>query len=213
MNIINEMNNLRNNNLAILEREYPTYFKAINELYEISYEICNSFNFENDFLRIIGLSFTKGIILIKSIFSLIIDGHAQEAGALLRQLIEIIELSRYFRLDEERIKEAIDNTLPKPGEIAKRINGKYKDLREYLNQYSSHFSFSFESCKHLIDLKNLCFKPTQIIGEKVLETNIKTFLLFQFSLCHETIIATNKKIKISNEIMYKMKNIQTIIIN
>ncbi len=210
MNIINEMNNIRNKNLTILETEYPSYFKSINELYEISYEICNSCNFGDNFLRIIGITFTKGVVLLKSIFSLIIDGHPQEAGALLRQLIEIIELSTYFRLDEKRIDKLINNNLilPSPGERARLINGQYKDLREHLNENASHFSFSVDSCNHLIDFSNLCFKPTQIIGAKVIEANIKTFLLFQFLLCSETIITINKKVKISNETMDKMKNLK-----
>ena len=213
MNIINEMTTLRKNNLSTLKKEFCSYYTAINDLFEILHKMCDLFDSNDDFLRIIGLSFTKGILLLKSIFSLIIDGHAQEAGTLLRPLVEIIELHTYLSLDEKRIQEVINDNLPSAGNRAKKINGKFQNLRNHLNNNSSHFNFTYDACNHLVNLSNLDYKPTQIIEKKVLKTNVTTFINFQFFLCHETITTITNKVKISEELLLKVDNVQRFIID
>jgi hypothetical protein len=87
----------------------------------------------------------------------------------------------YFNEDPKRIEEALDGRLPKAGEIAKRIQGQFKGLREHLNQNASHFGLTYESTKHLIDWNTLKFKPVQPYSRTVLRTNLKsifTFLVF-----------------------------------
>lgn len=75
----------------------------------------------------------------------------------------------------------IDDRLPTAGEIAKRIQGQFKTLREHLNQHSSHFGLTYESARHLINWNTLKFKLVQPYSCKVLRTNLKsifTFLVF-----------------------------------
>lgn len=71
--------------------------------------------------------------------------------------------------------------MPKAGEIAKRIQGQFKTLREHLNENASHFGLTYDSAKHLIDWTTLKLKRVQPYSRKVLRTNLKnifTFLVF-----------------------------------
>ena len=78
---------------------------------------------ENDndiFCRVCSIVLLKGKNLYFSIYSLTLDGLAQEAGAILRPAIECTELLDYFCTDPKRIKEALENKLPSAGDIAKK---------------------------------------------------------------------------------------------
>jgi hypothetical protein len=128
--------------------------------------------------RVCALTLIKARNLLLGSYSLSIDGLAQEAGALLRPFIEAFEKMVYFNEDRSRIEEAIDGRLPTAGEIAKRIQGQFKGLREHLNQNSSHFGLTYESARHLIDWNTLKFKPVQPYSRKVLRTNLKSIITF-----------------------------------
>lgn len=131
--------------------------------------------------RVCALTLIKGRNLLLGSYSLSIDGLAQEAGALLRPFIEVFEKMVYFNEDPSRIEEAIEGRLPEAGEIAKRIQGQFKALREHLNEHSSHFGFTDDSANHLIDWNTLKLKRVQPYSRKVLRTNLKnifTFLVF-----------------------------------
>jgi hypothetical protein len=74
-------------------------------------------------------------------YSLCMDGLAQEAGALLRPLIETWEQLIFYHQEPKRVELALENKLPQAGEIAKKIGSELKGLRDYLNKNASHFSF------------------------------------------------------------------------
>jgi hypothetical protein len=86
--------------------------------------------------RVAALTLIKARNLLLASYSLSIDGLAQEAGALLRPFLEAFEKMVYFNEDRSRIEEAINGRLPSAGEIAKRIQGPFKCLRDHLNQPS-----------------------------------------------------------------------------
>lgn len=110
---------------------------------------------KNDiFCTVCSFALPKGKNYCLSIYSLSLDGLSQESGALLRPTIECFELLDYFYDDPKRIKEALENKLPSPGNIAKKIKGKFESLRKHLNSAASHFSFDPIACKHLINWKN-----------------------------------------------------------
>jgi len=119
-----------------------------------------------------GLVLLKGRYLAQGMFSLALDGLAQEAGALLRPMIECFELLTYFHEDPQRISKAVEDRLPKAGEIAKRIEGGFKDLRGYLNTYASHFSLTPVSMQHLVDLREGDWRLVQPYDENVLRENM-----------------------------------------
>jgi hypothetical protein len=124
----------------------------------------------------IGCSFTllKGKNFCYSIYSLSLDGLAQESGALLRPAIECFELLDYFYDDPKRINEALKNKLPSPGNIAKKIKGKFESLRKHLNKVASHFSFDPVACMHLMNWKNESLRYYQKYNETVLRQNLWT---------------------------------------
>jgi hypothetical protein len=130
------------------------------------------------YARVCALSLIKARNLLLGSYSLSIDGLAQEAGALLRPFIEAFEKMVYFNEDRSRIEEAIEDRLPSAGEIAKRIQGQFKTLREHLNQHSSHFGLTYESARHLIDWNTLKFMTVQPYSRKVLRANLKTIFTF-----------------------------------
>ena len=126
------------------------------------------------FCMVCSIVLLKGKNLCFSIYSLFLDGLAQEAGALLRPAIECFELLDYFYADPKRIQKALENKLPYPGDIAKKINGKHKRLREYLNSTASHFSLNPIACTHLINWKKGSLHYYQKYNENVLRKNLWT---------------------------------------
>lgn len=121
-------------------------------------------------------------------YSLSLDAVAQEAGALLRPLIEHLELLTYLKLDKTRVNEALEGRLPQAGEIAKRIEGKLKGVRGYLNEHASHFSLSFDAMKHLVDFRAGRLRLTQPHDAAVLRENLRVLLVTLVSIAIE---ATN----------------------
>jgi hypothetical protein len=109
-------------------------------------------------------------------YSLILDGLAQEAGALLRPLLEGLELLAYFRLEPTRIDEALESRLPKAGDIGRRIKGQFKDLRDYLNNHASHLSVNPEAMEHLVDLPAGQLRLVRSYNEGVLRRDLGILL-------------------------------------
>ena len=107
---------------------------------------------DSSFGRVTALVLIKGRNLGLGCYSLSLDALAQEGGALFRPFIETVELLTYFRLDPRRVDEALEERLPKAGEIARRIGAGLKELRTYLNAHASHLSVSEHSMRHLIDV-------------------------------------------------------------
>jgi hypothetical protein len=139
------------------------------------------------FARVCGISTSKGRNLLLSCFSLAMDGLSQESGALLRPLLEVTELLTYLRLDPKRVEEVLTGKLPSAGNIAKTIDGKFKFLRDYLNEDASHFSFGFYSVFHLVDLEKLEIRPTESQTVEVLKRNLVTIASFFVFLISESI--------------------------
>jgi len=176
--------NTRNDAVVDLDGALKNEAAVLREAFELL-DVCIT-DLETEYgstpyARVCALTLIKARNLLLGSYSLSIDGLAQEAGALLRPFIEVFEKMVYFNEDPSRIDEAIDGRLPNAGEIAKRIQGQFKGLREYLNQHSAHFGLTYESARHLIDWQTLKLKPVQPYSRKVLRTNLKsifTFLVF-----------------------------------
>lgn len=144
-------------------------------------------NIENDFSRIFGFTTVKAKNYGHALYSLTLDGLAQEGGAILRNMIEAYELMVYFNLDPTRAQQAIENDLPSAGIIGKKIEGHFKNIREYLNSHGSHFSYSRNSLSHLIDWEAIEFKKFQTVSDQVLKTNIRTLNSILNLQCAEAI--------------------------
>lgn len=137
---------------SALEREASNVRALLEELFGVVDEAAEALHaVDTPFGRVTALLTVKARRLAQGCYSLTLDGLPQEAGVLLRPLIECLELLEYLRSNpDEHAQEAIDNRLPKAGDIAKRIDGQLKDVRDHLNEYASHISVSHESMRHLI---------------------------------------------------------------
>ena len=161
--------NALKNKLSIEAQYIEEGFTIIDSLLRIFED-----NKSDIFCMVCSFTLLKGKNLCFSIYSLSLDGLAQEAGALLRPAIECFELLDYFYTNPKRIQEALDNRLPSAGERAIKINGKFKGLREHLNEAASHFSFDPTSCTHLINWKNGSLRYYQEYSENHLRKNLWT---------------------------------------
>jgi hypothetical protein len=137
------------------------------------------------FARVCALTTTKGRNLLLGCHSLALDGLAQESGALLRPLLESVELLSYFRLNPNRVDEALDENLPSAGKVAKAIEGQLQFLRDYLNKQASHFRFGYHSIFHLLDRQTMTIKPVESHSQNVLKANLTVLTAFMSFLALE----------------------------
>ncbi len=162
---------------AALNKELKPFADLLSETFgAVDRCIARLETLDHPFGRVCALVLIKARNLGLGCYSLSLDSLAQEAGALFRPLIECLELLIYFRLDPDRINEALEDRLPKAGVIAQRIEGKFKRLREYLNTYASHLSLSPEAMLHLVDFKAKRLRPIQANNAAVLRQNLRTLL-------------------------------------
>jgi hypothetical protein len=144
---------------------------------------------DSAFGRVTGLVVTKGRNLAVACYSLSMDGLAQESGAILRPLIEAIELLKYLQSDPSRIDEAIEGRLPQAGQIAKRIGGEFQELRDHLNRNASHLSLSHDALRHLLDFQSSeVLRVVQPHRPAVLRRNLHTLLAFTIFLAVESFL-------------------------
>ncbi|MEN9524017.1 MAG: hypothetical protein RL536_86 [Candidatus Parcubacteria bacterium] len=139
------------------------------------------------FARVVNITLAKSRNLLLGSYSLMLDALAQEAGALLRLILEAYELLIYFRLEPLRVDQAIDGKLPSPGNIAKKIDGKFKGLRDYLSTHASHISFGYESAKHLLNYPTSDIKAIQSQSIDVFKNNLSTLNAVQILVVAEAI--------------------------
>ena len=141
------------------------------------------------YARACGLSLLKAKTLAVGSYSLVLDGLAQEAGALMRPMIEYTELLTYFRLRPDMVDSALNNSLPKAGERAKAIGGIYKAFREHLNAHASHSAFSDFALSHLIDPATHSFKKLQHMVPSVLDRNLVDLVVQLHLLLQEAVLS------------------------
>lgn len=139
------------------------------------------------FARVVNFTLAKTHNLLLGSYSMMLDALAQEAGALLRPILEAYELLTYFRLEPSRVDKAIDGKLPKSGDIAKKVKGEFQDLRGYLNTHASHLSFGYESARHLLDYQTFEIKAVQVQTVDVFKNNLSTLNAVQVLVVAEAI--------------------------
>ena len=168
----------RDESIAYMHRSHPSRLDVMNRSFDLLDQIVDAFEAvsqESAYARVCGLTLLKAKNLAFGSYSLILDGLGQETGALMRPMIEYLELLIYFRMFPESVEKATTNTLPSAGKRAEAINGIYKEFREHLNTHASHSSFSDYSLLHLLesDLSSFKFKKQQIMAPRVLDTNVR----------------------------------------
>jgi hypothetical protein len=182
----------RTDALRYLETEHPDGLAALSNSFDLIDRCVDVYELragKDVYARICGLTLLKGKHLAVGAYSLILDGLAQESGALLRPLIEYGELLTYFRTFPEKAERAAENDLPKAGERAKAIGGMFKDFREHLNSHASHSSYSAHSLSHLVERDTFRFKKLQRAVPKVLDENLKSIATQIFFLAREGVLS------------------------
>lgn len=152
--------------VAVVLKSFELIDRCIEE-----YELLSA---NSTYARVCGLTLLKGKNLALGSLSLVLDGLGQESGALLRPMIEYIELLTYFRLFPEKADRAAEDDLPSAGLRAKAIGGIYKGLREHLNEHAAHSSYSPFALSHLLT-PELAFRRLQEFVPRVLEVNFRDF--------------------------------------
>lgn len=184
--------NTRRQSEACLNEDLKPFAELFDEAFSLI-DICigRLEDLENPLGRVCGLVLIKARNLALGCYSLSLDALAQEAGALFRPLIECLELLTYFRSDPVRVDEALEGRLPKAGVVAKKIEGKFQNLRGYLNTCASHLSLSPDAMGHLIDFKAGRLRPVQGHHPAVLRQNLRTLLAVLIWLAIEAVNCTS----------------------
>ncbi len=128
----------------------------------------------------------KGRNLLHASYGLSLDGLAQEAGALLRPLLEAVELLVYLRTVPGAIEQGESLTLPSAGVRAKEIGGDFHKLRDHLNKHACHVNLTEESLRHLFDASAGRTRIQQPHRIDVLRQNLLSLTAFGTSLAVET---------------------------
>ncbi|MDO9164566.1 MAG: hypothetical protein Q7U13_00525 [Rhodoferax sp.] len=181
----------RADSLVYLENSGPDRLAVLSrvfELIDLSIDAYESLAGGDVYARICGLTLLKAKHLAVGAYSLILDGLAQEAGALIRPFIEYSELLTYFRSFPEMAERAAENDLPKAGERARAIDGIFKEFRDHLNSHASHSSYSHYSLSHLLEPKTFGFKKLQRAVPSVLDRNVRDFIIQLYLLAREGVL-------------------------
>lgn len=190
----------RTESLAYLETRCADRLEVLSQTFELI-DLCidayESLAGSDVYARICGLTLLKAKHLAVGSYSLVLDGLAQEAGALMRPFIEYTELLTYFRCFPEMADRAVDNDLPKAGERARAISGIFKEFREHLNSHASHSSYSHYSLAHLLEPKTFRFKKLQRAVPTVLDRNVRDFAIQIYLLAREGVLSL-ERLKVPN---------------
>lgn len=171
---------------AILADTFAALDDGIGELSAIASELASV-------TSVLGV---KGRNLALACYTLILSGLAQESGALLRPLVETIEQITYVRLDEQRLDEVRNGTLPTAGLIAQAIDSPHHKLRTYLNKNASHIGEGEYTFRHLIE-KDGSLLLVQPYREQNVRVNLGTLfavaLLVAFEIANCVVAATGRR--------------------
>jgi hypothetical protein len=180
--------------LTFLRRERPVQIEVIEELFGLADECVDAYESQADDLysNVCGLTTLKAKNLALGMYSLTLDGLAQEAGALARPFIEYTELLTYFRMVPEAVSDALSGELPSAGMRAKKIEGIYQRFREHLNEHASHSSYSSYALAHLRDPATKRLRKLQVMHPDVLQRNVGDFAIQFVMMLQEAVLALER---------------------
>src|ERR1700722_10778577 len=176
--------------LTFLRRERPAQIGVIDELFVLADDCIDAYESQEGDLysTMCGLTTLKAKNLALGMYSLTLDGLAQESGALARPFIEYTELLTYFRVLPETVQDALAGELPSAGKRAKKIEGFYRQFREHLNEHASHAAYSSHSLAHLRDPTTNQLKKLQVMHPEVIERNLGDLSIQLVLMLQESIL-------------------------
>jgi hypothetical protein len=182
--------------LTFLRRARPAQIGVIEELFALADNCVDAYEArtEDPYYKICGLTTLKAKNLALGMYSLTLDGLAQEAGALARPFIEYTELLTYMRMVPEAVAEAMVGELPNAGTRAKKVGGMYRRFREHLNEHASHSAYSSHSLAHLRDPTTKRLKKLQVMHSEVLERNVGDFAVQFVLMLQEAVLGLERSV-------------------
>ncbi|WIG71343.1 hypothetical protein KEC58_22070 (plasmid) [Photobacterium damselae] len=121
-------------------------------------------------------------------YGMMLDGLGQEAGAVMRPMIEYLELLKYFRLFPEDVELALIGKLPSAGTRAKKINGIHHKIREHFNHSSSHSSYDEHAIRHLFEFDDVKLRKLQPLSKGALFRNLGDLFVQLYMLIREAVL-------------------------
>ncbi|MED4676794.1 hypothetical protein [Bacillus nitratireducens] len=215
------MNLWENREKAIqaLNQELYKENQIIHSLFELFDNVIESYTLDTPFLRVTGIISIKIRSLCHGMLSLALDGHAQESGALFRTVIEAYESLVYLRKDPSRVNRFLEDKKPQAGDIAKAIQGQFKEVRAYLNNHASHFGFKSDSVMYFLKVTHdgdVTLKEPSF-NSGVFRGNLGTLSVFMINTLFESIACLHQNdIDVSRwskklELLYKQ--VQIVFVN
>jgi hypothetical protein len=185
----------REDSLAFLKERHPSRLDVIERTFALFDDIVDAYEAAPEhgpYARLCAVALLKAKNYAVGAFGMILDGHGQEAGALLRPMIEYAELITYLRLFPEKVELALQDRLPKAGERARAIDSVYQELRKYLNENASHSTFKHTAIRHVFDFQELRLRKRQSLAPHVLLTNLTTLVVQLLVLLTEAMYSLEK---------------------
>jgi hypothetical protein len=181
----------RTDALTFLRRERSAQIEVIEQLFVLADDCIDAYESQDNDLysTMCSLTTLKAKNLALGMYSLTLDGLAQEAGALARPFIEYAELLAYFRMLPEAVHDALAGELPSAGKRAKKIEGFYQPFREHLNEHASHAAYSAHSLAHLRDPATKRLKKLQVMHPEVIERNVGNFAIQLVFMLQESVLS------------------------
>ncbi len=164
----------------------------MGELFAVSEDILEELEGRVDLpvARVAALALLKANRISIGIYSLVLDCLGQEAGALFRVLQEAWEFLMYLRMDITRVNAILDHKIPRAGEIAKAIEGRFAGLRKHLNQHAAHLSFTPDAMGHIVDMSKGTLRIDRSPDAKVIRRNMAVLFGILFLAAGEAVAAT-----------------------
>lgn len=183
----------REKSLQYLQQWHPSRVAVLEQAMLLCDDIVEAFETapeESYYPRVCAIALLKAKSYTLSAYSVILDGHGHEAGALLRPMIEYAELVTYLRHFPQKADLALENKLPSAGSRAKALGTSiYEDLRKYLNEHAAHSTFSNHSIQHLFDFETLKLRKDRNFAATVLLTNLDALIQQVLVMLQEAVLA------------------------
>ncbi|WGK83090.1 hypothetical protein PYE51_17125 [Vibrio aestuarianus] len=181
----------RNESLELLDSEFSQQKFILDQCFRlIDYciDIFEDRAEDSKSHHVCGITLVKAKNCALGSYGMILDGLGQEAGAVMRPMIEYLELLKYFRLFPEDVELALAGKLPNAGTRAKKINGMHHEIRQHFNNYASHGSYGESAIKHLFKQDSTKLKKVQPLNKSTLFRNLGDLFAQLYILLREAIL-------------------------
>jgi len=184
----------RTENIQGLQTRHSRKLELISSCFQFHDDIldCCNAQIDDEYYRTCGIAIVRGKNYALSCYSLILDGHAQEAGAMARPWWEYMEALAYFREDPHRTKQVASNSLPAPGRLSRKVNAGLQGFRKYLSEHAAHRSFRGDAVRHILN-ENGTIRKQQDASEKVVTRNIRDLFVMLWLFSNEALSAIAAK--------------------